>query len=92
MGVIVNKIIPVKTGDLVLTDGTQGINYSKIGSYDDTIFRILNRISANSLLDNPGIITTELDLFLQYAEQLALAEPVPVGFTEINNYLGSIGV
>lgn len=104
MGVIVTKVIAIRTipvdksipvkvnTDFIITDGSQAINYLKLGSYDKTIFRVLNSLSPVALLPVTTVIQNELDVFNKYAEMYLLNQEVPVGFTELNNHLGSIGV
>lgn len=88
---IVNNI-PVHTTNIVDIEGSSIQNYLVTGVYDPTVYQFFSTISSENLLNNPDIIKTEIDLFIQYAEALTNNQSVPVGFSELNNYLGSLGV
>lgn len=103
MGVIVQDTIPTRntptvetftqhTQDRVIVDGSNSMNYLNLGSYDQTVYKVMSAITAENLLGNPAIIRTELDLFIKYAEILTLNGDIPTGFEELNLYLGSLGV
>lgn len=92
MALIVNKTIHLHDNIDMFSDGTSGLNFSILGDYDKSIYRVFSIISVQQPLEQPVNTRTEIDLFIQYAELLTVNQQVPVGFTELNNYFGSLGV
>lgn len=74
------------------TGNTSSDLFTLEDTFDTSIYRILSMQDDMKTIAIQGVVSSEFELYLKYAEDLTAGNPVSVGFIALNNYLGSLGV